>query len=487
MNIPDQAIPSIKRFRYKMGNLASTPAAPSINRITGIPIVSAVKANSSLPQQQRGPILLVSLLAPDALSPQDNARYFHVAVVHPRGIEMFCPITGEERVLKYTPPNQARIVGAVMCQESVLGKVIVIGESTGLFRAIDVYTMKQIQEFGPRQALPGLVAERNRITCMVSPAPELLYVGYLNGLIKAWHFQSEEPQFVFNKEGDLPSVRSLAYSHKHRLLLSGHESTYENQHGRVFKLSSNPIRVYPANAREEDPKPREILGLTGTCFGLSLIESKNLCIALSSEQNKVHIWDFITGYAILNFSIPEVTPRPTIVTSLYTIDSKSISDMVLFGLSDGSTLVSLLHFNQHSNEFSWRPMKIILNKEDGSIAHESARQITHINYESSVDILLIGNAEATCTLVNNFLGECYPASSEHVEDLVEDLESQPTKDTRETKETEEPKKLTPFEKFLNKHREQLKAENPEGGNKDLVLRATKMWRELSEEARQEYE
>ena len=85
-----------------------------------------------------------------------------------------------------------------------------------------------------------------------------------------------------------------------------------------------------------------------------MIEHRNIVCAISNE-NSVYIWDFITNFCIMNFSIPHsIMKEPSMASALYTVD-----DWIIIGFVDGSTLVSGLSFDPASMQFSWNPIKMI--------------------------------------------------------------------------------------------------------------------------------
>lgn len=83
------------------------------------------------------------------------------------------------------------------------------------------------------------------------------------------------------------------------MLFSGHESSFEDPQGRAVKLEVNPIRVYVPHAGEYETKT--LNEFKGTCFGLVVLDDCDIVVALSSEENRLYMWDFITETLVLTF------------------------------------------------------------------------------------------------------------------------------------------------------------------------------------------
>lgn len=156
-----------------MGNRAPVPVS---NLKLGVPIASHVTSNIMYPLQQRGPILNSFILFPDAGNSSEYSQLYHVITVSPRNIDMFCLLTGEIRTPRYSPTQGVQIIAAVHCKESILGNVIVVGESDRVFKVIEAYSLKSISQF----SVPG----NSKITSMVSPVPDLLYAGFHDGYVR---------------------------------------------------------------------------------------------------------------------------------------------------------------------------------------------------------------------------------------------------------------------------------------------------------------
>jgi WD40 repeat protein len=228
---------------------------------------------------------LTEVQIPEYIDEGSNINLFHLLMVHPRGVEMFCLFSGMPRIFKYVPEQNRRILVATSCRASPDGDYLIIGEDNGVFKTLNMANLSVQASIEPQSD-----QQRNRVTCIISPAPDLIYAGYQDGSIKVWHTASQEPQFEFNSDQLLPGVRSLAFAHKSRLLISGHESSFEDSQGRAVKLESNPIRVYAPHAGDYETKT--LSEFKGTCFGLVVLEEYDLVVALSSEENRLYLWDF---------------------------------------------------------------------------------------------------------------------------------------------------------------------------------------------------
>ena len=267
-----------------MGN---SPVIKPNNRL-GVPIVGKLETFVSKPASERGLVLGCYILFPDNTIKNEYASLFHVLIVTGLGIEMFCLLTGDKRYHSYTPPNQVHIVSSVFSRDYIQNTHIIVAESNGGFTLIEAYSLKVSKRIGLSHSLPSLHATKNVIFSMISPAPEVLYVGYLSGVVKVWHTSVTSPQYTFGKEYEMPAVRCLCYSSKHRRLIVGYEGTFENQHGRFVKLEKNSLKVFIPNAAEEDTKYSLLEGFNGSCFSIGIIEMYDLVVAVSSEDCGVY-------------------------------------------------------------------------------------------------------------------------------------------------------------------------------------------------------
>lgn len=147
----------------------------------------------------------------------------------------------------------------------------------------------------------------------------------------------------------MPSVRTFEYSHIHRFIVVGYENSIQKEDGSYAKLDQNPLRIYYASPRDEKSKPELLDGFVGTCLSVCLIENKNLVAALSSNLSGIYVWDFITKTKILSFHVPIMSKSEEISTKLVAIEMPGMSDILLIGKSNGSTVVSQLSLNQEDN------------------------------------------------------------------------------------------------------------------------------------------
>jgi WD40 repeat protein len=227
---------------------------------------------------------------------------------------------------------------------------------------------------------------------MISIAPEILYVGYLSGVVKVWHTEVGNPQFIFGKEYEQPPVRSIAFSPKHRKVIVGYEGTFENQHGRFVKLEQNVLRVYnpDASGHSEGGLLEPFLG---TCFAIGVVDRLDLVLAISSEESGLYGWNLISHQLELKINLPRIDSHPQVITQLLVIERGDCNYLVL-GSSDGTVLISQVGLEEKS--IVWKPVKKLVLYLDGNYA------IEYLRYEDRIDTLVLGNTFATATFISNF-------------------------------------------------------------------------------------
>ncbi|CAG9326207.1 unnamed protein product [Blepharisma stoltei] len=433
-----------------MGNRAPMPVP---NKKLGVPIASHVTSNLTYPINQRGSILNVFIIFPDASSSSEYSQLFHIITVSPRNIDMFCLLTGDIRSPRYTPAHGTLIISAVHCKESLLGNVIVVGESDRVFKVIDSYSLRSISQF----SAPGA----SKISIMISPVPDLLYAGFHDGYVRVWHLAAQEPQLEIKEEGIIPGVRALAYSNKHRFILSGHDNTYQAADGSQAKLDPNPLRIYYMNALAQVFEPILLEGFTGSCLSVSLVESKNFAIALSSQESQVHIWDYLTCYKVLSFSVPSTGVTPELSCKIFSLALSDESDCLLIGKSDGSILASTLSLSLESLSVTWAPQQRIMPKLQERVA-DGIEVITFIDYIPRIDAVIAGNASSSAMIISNFFGDC----------LGLDLKDEQPKAIKTTDSTEESIDLKPGAELEMSSKEKLYEEERQ-----------RIWKALNEETK----
>jgi len=412
------------------------------NKRLGVPVATSVTANSNFNLTERTTVVCSYVLLPDKEVESELGKLFHIAVITGRSVELFCLLTGERRANRYTPAPGLQIKAAVHSPQSVHGNVAILAESDSVFKIIDSFTLKLLRKIGLNEHLPVFQASKSQITCMTLSAPDMLYAGYQQGVIRAWHLGAAPPQHEFNTGLELPGVRCLKYSHTHRLLFAGHEGSYENQYGRLVTSENNPIRVHTTNALEDSTQAQLLEGFVGTCFSLALVETKNFAIALSSEKSTVFIWDFITKAMVLKFELPQLNERSEIATCIGVIEMPGLSDVLLVGQSDGSSLVSQLSFNQEDLSLTWSPVKKLNSKSKKSIASEGVALINYLQYNLDLDLLLVGNGASSVSVISNFIAECLGINlydykePQEVEDLDKDSTNSSQEATQKLKSEE---------------------------------------------------
>ena len=363
------------------------------NHKLGVPIVGKIDSFSSRSASEKGVVLGCYVLFPDNTIQDNYASLFHLLIVTPLGIEMYCLLTGEKRYHSYTPPSHTTIVSSLFSRDYIQNTHIIVAESNGGFTIIEAYSLRVDKRIGLSHSLPSLNATKNVIYTMISPAPEILYVGYMSGVVKVWHTAVTNPQYTFGKEYELPPVRCLAFSAKHRRLVVGYEGSYENQHGRFVKLDNNLLRVYVPDAGKEGADCSQLEGFFGTCFSIGIVERLDLVVAVSSEDCGVVIWNILTLVPEMTLHIPQIDQHPQILTQVIVIEMPS-NNFLVFGMSDGAVLVS--EIEKGEDEVKWTPTKKISMQLDGCYAAE------YLHYVQKIDTLIVGNTFSTVTLISNF-------------------------------------------------------------------------------------
>ncbi|CAG9336229.1 unnamed protein product [Blepharisma stoltei] len=412
-----------------MGNNASNI---SPNNRLGISITKQVSSNTRFPSSQRGSILSAFIILPDLSEWSENSRLYHIILVSPRSIDMFCLLTGDARIQKYQPKRGIHIMSACHSKESIRGNIIVVAESDKIFKIIHTYTFAILSEINSHST--------SKITCMINPAPDLIYAGFHDGSIKVWHFSQESPQFYFHEDSIVPSVRTIEYSHIQRFIVVGYENSYQKEDGSYVKLDNNPLRIYYAAANEQN-KSLLLEGFLGACLSIVLIENKNLVIALSSVQSGVYIWDFITRTKLLCFNVPIMSQAQDIASKLTAIEMPGMSDILLIGKSDGSILVSQLTFNEEDTSLTWSPLQKIQPKMYQVQNEKESNWITYLSYDKSIDAIITGDASCSVRIVSNLFDECLGIKQiAHESQDVEQLDKSLEEEKKYDESLEEPKK-----------------------------------------------
>ena len=354
-----------------MGNIPEASA----NRRLGISLTSQVIGNSLLPYQQRTKVLLATVVFPESI----HSQLYQILLVTQRSVELYCLIEGQKHNTRYIPKPNTKIKAAVHSRESIRGNALILYESDGCINVIDVYSLR---------ILHSLNSQTQDMLCMISAAPDLLYVGHGTGVIKAWHISGEVPMHEFNAPGEVPSVVSLSYSHKHRVLVSGHEG-------------EGPLRIYSTNALGNS-EPSLLWGLQGTADQLLVVEEKSFLVALCRKFNRIHVWDFLTQTDLISFEIPQLGETKELGIHLEIIELKQNKDVLLVGLDDGCVLVSELELDTENLSLTWTPQKKISPKLNQEI-YEEVCGVSFLGFNPHLDLLLIGNLASSLTVVSNFL------------------------------------------------------------------------------------
>lgn len=375
------------------------------NPVLGVAPTSVCQASEDTPVSLRGPVMCtyISLQANPSTEAQGTV-FCHVVVAHRKGAEMFCLITGEKRIVRYEPRPHCFILAAARMTSSVNGELLILADTRGRFVALEAASLRPVAEFGGQQ-MPSSRSGSNPVTVIKRTQEDEIAVGYANGEVKVWKFNSSEPSTIYHSElvGTIGGVRCLEVSLKHSLLFSGHEGSFENEHSRFIKPEHNPVRVMALNSVQV----KTLEGMEDTCASLSVIDHKNFLLAGSAVENSVVLWDFISECKLMTIKVPPFGTSHSIVTQVFSLALDEFKDVLVFGLSDGTTLVSSLTLDTGSRKLDWQPLNLINPKRKASISDESLQYIANIQYEKAFDILLLGNAQSELRLINIFLRECF--------------------------------------------------------------------------------
>ena len=429
----------------------------------------------------------------------DDSSLYRVVVVTSQGIEEFCLITGNRGIRAYVEEPGQRINAAVWMDTGTdLGKGVLVCTNTCRFKFIDIITLQSKATFEGERESSRLKLERDEITSLVALENMQVAVGHLNGTVQVWSFGASEVKVTFNssQKWEMPGVTRLAYSRKLKSILSGHDIGYSNPQGRYFKLDTYEIRVYsvdfPAeNIENTREKNSELSGFAGSCFDLKVSDSQNLAIAVSSLERCVYIWSLQTFKLIFQFNIPKIAENSALATSLNVLVLPENREILSFGMSDGTVMVSQLTL-QEDLRLSWTPLKLIKQRTESKRLDQ--RQVTFVDYDPVVDMLVVGDQQSHVRLINNFLveitpkrpvGEQEPPPEEVKKKAASEKRIEQIRKRVEGRKGEE--EASGFKRYLQQRKEAIQAASPEKPYKDLLQEISEEWKNLTPEARQAFE
>ena len=459
-----------------MGTSSSSPT-PSQLQLTPI---QSVSANESLPKAQRSPVLLAFLRPPDSTQTLDDSSFYRIVVVTPQGIEQFCLVTGVSATQKYTERPERRINAAIRMNIPPFGPGILTCDDLGAFKFIDLLTLSIRTTFLQSKTGSKVYIETDEISCIFALEGTKFAVGHKNGLVEMWIFGGNGADVTFNADlkWEMPGVSRLAVANRLKWLLSGHESAYVNREGRFFTLESCEIRIYSLENPEESTETRgksgELPGFTGTCFDLAVADADNFAIALSSIANRVFIWRLGSNRLVFTFSLPNLLHSPAIAASFSALSTPSKGLILSFGMSDGSVVVSRLAIAENQR-LLWTPLKTIRQKTGEKCEN---REISWVEYDEKVDLLLIGDRKSHVMLIYGFIAAVPDTQASLSPVTTAGTDSKSSSDsTKEAKVTD-----TAFSRYLASRQSSFSTLAYE----EMLLAVTSEWQQLSPEQRERY-
>ena len=327
-------------------------------------LVTRVVVNEALPEDHRGHALAGVVLPPvgDSL--------LSLAVVSARAIEIFCLLTGDKRSERYVPPSGVYLVAAVHSADCLLGNIIIVADSTGAIQYFEANSLISL----------GGVSGSSEVTCMLLATPALFYSGHTDGSLKVWHLASEDVQHSWRALDS--SVQAIAYSQKAKRIVAAFDE-------------NNDLRVFLTSAVDSEDCGALLVGAEAPCNAVAVVKSKDLVLGMSAKTNQVNVWDVGTLEHLFAFELPQLRESVELGTKLGIIELVGKSDLLIIGLTGGTTLVSQLVFQNQT--LQWIPLKAI-NSLKGTEANSS-----FVHYDSQFDVLLLGFSDAAVTIVAEFL------------------------------------------------------------------------------------
>eukprot|EP00357_Protocruzia_adherens_P002609 CAMPEP_0115046322 /NCGR_PEP_ID=MMETSP0216-20121206/48680_1 /TAXON_ID=223996 /ORGANISM="Protocruzia adherens, Strain Boccale" /LENGTH=520 /DNA_ID=CAMNT_0002429381 /DNA_START=105 /DNA_END=1664 /DNA_ORIENTATION=+ len=161
-----------------------------------------------------------------------------------------------------------------------------------------------------------------------------------------------------------------------------HDANYENEYGRFFKFEEVPILVYD----HQGAFKRRLDGAKGTILSMGLVSEHATIIALSSNNNHVHIWNFETGAQIMAFNatLGNFMKSKMFVTLSAFCKTVHLTDedgpikteyFSMLGMDDGSVLISEILFSHgEGNQEAEQKVKEMGGDENKSPTDETVKK-----------------------------------------------------------------------------------------------------------------
>ena len=107
------------------------------------------------------------------------------------------------------------------------------------------------------------------------------------------------------------------------------------------------------------------------------------------------MWDLLTQQMLLTFELPQFSSTMELGTKLEVIELKGDSDLLIVGLTGGRSLISQLTLDHEALTLTWAPLRAVN-------ALGSSASCAFIGYDARFDMLVLGLADSSVTLVSEF-------------------------------------------------------------------------------------
>ena len=363
-----------------------------VNKKLGVPIIGKLQTAYFVDSSPYKQVLGCYVLYPDPTIQHPFGRLFNVVVVTPASMGLYCLLTGEKRHVGFKPSHGHSILCSAFTSEGLTYPQIIICETNGSFAVINPFTLIIEKRFGLTDAFTSFSSKKDQVLTMILTTPDILYVGYLSGIVKVWHQGGSEALNVFGIQYEYPAVQSICYSSKHRKVIIGYDG-YQESEKQPIKLENNPIRIFIPNASGSNNDCSVLEPFVGSCLSISLIERLDVIVTISSELSGVFIWDLVKQELLIKSSLPKLEKYPQVIMKTLIIERPE-SNYIILGSSDGTAIIA--EIKKTDSQICFKPVKKIVMRLDGCFG------ISFINYEKNIDTLIMGNTSSTCTFLSNF-------------------------------------------------------------------------------------
>ena len=208
--------------------------------------------------------------------------------------------------------------------------VLFLAENTGVLLVLDPISLRLIKEIKPSRLLPG------RITCMIEASGNL-YLGHMSGDVTEWNIDNGNFVNEYTSNSTLP-VTCLRFSHRYQLLLVSYSHNVEGN-----------LRSFGTQRKYE----KRFDGNIGQISGLLIFDQKNIVLGVDYVENKICLWDIITGSLMAMSLLPEFFPMSNVTC----ICSTSLGNLAFaIGFTNNSVAWGNIGYSQDDSQyyFSWK-------------------------------------------------------------------------------------------------------------------------------------